>query len=112
MITEWIDTFRSAWLGKDIDAVMALFSDDVEYWETPFQKIASKDLPNAWNAIQTQENIQLAIEPLVSNDGQHVLRWKLAYDRGKDVSIWAGLYVLKLNDDGKCEYFYQVGEKV
>ena len=111
MITEWIKAFRSAWLGKDIDAVMELFAHDVEYWETPFQKIARGDLPDAWSAILTQENINLSIEPLVSRDGQHVVRWGLTYDRGDDASSWAGLYVLRLNDDGKCEYFYQVGEK-
>ncbi|GEM_PF-4728193 len=30
--------FTSAWQTHDIDAVLDLFADDVEYRETPFQK--------------------------------------------------------------------------
>ena len=111
MIEKWVEEFKKAWLDRDIRAVLNLFTEDVEYWETPFQKIAVMDLPNAWNAILTQKNIKLVIEPLMSDGERHVVRWKLTYDRGNDTSQWAGVYILRLNDDGRCKYFYQVGEK-
>jgi hypothetical protein len=111
MITEWIDTFKSTWLRKDIEEVLTLFSDDVEYWESPFQQVSVGDLPKLWSTILTQENTELSIERLMSGGAQHILRWKLTYDSGNDIAQWAGIYIVMLNIDGKCEYFYQVGEK-
>lgn len=108
---QWIESLKNAWLHKDIDAVLGLFTDDAEYFETPFQKVPTNDLPELWSAILTQENVELNIERLVSEGAQHVVRWGLTYNRGNDVSDWAGLYIVRLNEAGKCEYFYQVGEK-
>lgn len=111
MIEVWIEEFKKAWLAKNIRAVTNLFTEDVEYWETPFQKIAPRDLNETWKAVLDQENISLVVEPIVSDGLHHTLRWEVAYERGGDAFQWAGVYIIELSDEGKCNYFYQVGEQ-
>ena len=43
MIDTWIESFKQGWLDKDIDAVLNLFADDVDYWETPFEQLENKE---------------------------------------------------------------------
>ena len=43
MIDHWLQKFKSGWIEKDVDKVMDLFSNDVEYWENPYKQLAGKD---------------------------------------------------------------------
>ncbi|MEI8344193.1 MAG: hypothetical protein WCF93_04550 [Candidatus Moraniibacteriota bacterium] len=40
-INDWLAKFVNAWKTHDINAVFVLFAKDVEYWETPFDKLSS-----------------------------------------------------------------------
>ncbi len=114
MIENWLETFKQAWLAKDIDTVMSLFSDDVEYWETPFRQVANaEELRNEWSAIHSQSHIELSLSVFGTESGRHSILWKLSYtDANNCPQNWAGTYLLKLNSDGKCTYFFQTGEKL
>ena len=39
MIDQWLKDFKDSWMAHDIDAVMELFTHDVDYWETPYQLV-------------------------------------------------------------------------
>lgn len=111
-ITEWLKEFKNSWEAKDIGAVLELFSDDVEYWETPFKKLSSKDeLRHEWSAILDQENISISTDLFATEGSIYVVKWHLSYEKDQEQSEWAGIYLVELNDEGKCEYFHQTGEK-
>lgn len=42
MIEAWLNKFKTRWETKNVELILDLFSDDVEYWETPYQKIPDK----------------------------------------------------------------------
>lgn len=111
-IEQWLDKFSTAWKNHDIEKVMSLFTDDVEYWETPSYKVGSKQqLNQEWQAILDQQDINLSNEVYCSTvDNKHAVRWELSYKKADNLVQSAGLYLITLNDNGQCEYFYYVGE--
>ena len=113
MIDTWLSKFKQAWINNDIEAVLTLFSEDVEYWETPYKKLAGfSDLANEWQAIHTQSDIQLDLRVFSSITGKHTVQWELRYkNENGEVQHWAGAYLIRLDESGLCNYFYQVGEK-
>ncbi len=113
MIDEWLDEFKSAWISKEIDQVLDLFTNDVEYWETPYRCLENKDqIEQEWAAVQEQHNIDLNLQVFSSADDKFSILWKLRYfDANSVKQNWAGTYLVKLDSFGKCSYFYQTGEK-
>lgn len=113
MINEWLDEFKAGWMAKDIERVMKLFADEVEYWETPFQRLANKDeVRREWRAIEAQDDIKLDMSVYSSDANKHAVVWVLSYSNAKSVAQdWAGTYLVELNENGVCGYFYQVGER-
>ncbi|MFZ1458916.1 MAG: nuclear transport factor 2 family protein [Candidatus Saccharimonadales bacterium] len=114
MIETWLTAFKDGWKSHDIDAVMALFVDSVEYWETPFQKVESMSaLRREWHAILSQSNIKIDTKVYSSSDNHHTIIWDLQYlDEDSQPQHLSGTYLITLNHDGLCRYFYQTGEKV
>lgn len=113
MIDTWLKAFKHAWQNQDIDAVLKLFTDDVEYWENPFKKLASKeDLRNEWDAIRDQSNIALTTAVFSEVSGRFAVTWDLSYENERyEKKHWAGTYLIVLNQAGKCTYFHQAGEE-
>lgn len=91
---------------------MSLFSNDVSYWETPFKKLSSfAELRSEWQAIKSQTDIDITFSLFSTIDNTYSIQWDLTYtDRLSSQQHWAGVYLLKLNQVGKCTFFYQVGE--
>jgi hypothetical protein len=113
MIHQWLKAFENAWTSKDIDQVLGLFTNDMEYWEAPFQRIENKEALNReWGAIITQNNIHLDLSVFSSVSNKHAVIWKLSYTNEASVlQEWAGTYLIELDAAGKCRYFYQTGEQ-
>lgn len=110
-IESWLENFKNAWLAKDITAVLALFADDVEYWESPFKRLHTKaDIETEWQAIHNQHSTTLDMS-CISTGTTNTVTWNLTYMQDDTNNVWAGIYVIKLNNVGLCTYFYQVGEK-
>ncbi len=111
-IQKWLNDFCDAWKAKDIDSVINLFSDEVEYWETPYKRISSKeDLSIEWKAILKQANLVISTSIFSSEDKKHSVIWGITYQNVGVQSVWAGTYLIELDDDNKCVYFMQTGEK-
>ena len=107
-IERWIEKFTAAWLNDDIAGMMKLFSDNVQYWETPFQKFANKtELAQAWKYIHKQKDISLNTECV----GENVVKWDLRYTLDSQRKHWAGVYVMQIDESGLCNYFWQCGEE-
>jgi hypothetical protein len=113
MIEQWLRRFNDAWTSHDADGVIALFSEDVQYYETPFRKLQSIEfIRSEWTAIKNQFDIQLTTSVYSEHDGRYTVKWNLFYsNESHEKKHWAGIYLIELNDGGKCTYFYQVGEQ-
>ena len=107
-IEQWLDRFNTSWTNHDISAVMDLFTHDVEYWETPYYKLDSKDhLEQEWQEILKQQGITTQTRIFNSSaDNKHAVIWQLRYTRDDEIRESAGTYLIGLNDDGLCNFFH------
>ena len=113
MIENWLKQFHEAWKDHDIETVLGLFTDDVEYWETPHQELHGKEaVRKEWQAIRSQEDIRITWDIYSSSPNQrYTVVWKLHYKRAGEDHNSSGLYLITLNDTALCNYFYYVGEE-
>lgn len=113
-IDQWVSRFSACWIEKNIEGVLDLFTEDVEYWETSFKRLASfQEIRDEWQAISGQRDIQLKTELFSSVGDKHVLLWKLDYlTQDGALQHWAGTYLIRLNEQGLCTYFLQTGEYI
>ncbi|MCA9342242.1 nuclear transport factor 2 family protein [Candidatus Saccharibacteria bacterium] len=110
-IEKWLDIFHAAWKNHDIEKVTSLFTDGVEYWENPHYRIADiNQIHKEWQAIQSQKDIKVSTKLFASSDNRHTVTWELSYRQGNETKQSGGVYLIKLNDEGLCDYFYYVGE--
>ena len=113
-IEKWLDVFKNSWTNKDVPAIVELFSDDIEYWETPYKKLSSvEEVKSEWASIQNQDNIKVETTIFSRSEQQDcfTILWELDYTSNSSQKEWAGIYLIKLNEQGKCYYFYQIGEQ-
>lgn len=113
MIEQWLQKFRSSWIAHDIDGVLSLFDTGVEYWETPFQKLMGlNDVRDEWSTIDKQSDIELNTSIFSEQGNQSAIKWGLTYtNESNEQKYWSGVYLIRLNEIGKCVYFLQVGEQ-
>lgn len=101
-----MEKFKSEWISKNIDGVFALFSDGVEYWETPFNKIGKgAELREMWNQILPLEDMQLDYEIYIKDEKlkRYIIKWNFSHSTRES----AGVYFVELNDEGLCTYFFR-----
>jgi hypothetical protein len=112
-ITSWLEEFRKSWTSHDVEKVLSLFTEGVEYWENPYRLLQTRaELQAEWQGIQRQNSIELKTEVLFSEDKQYAVIWHLQYENQIGATqIWAGTYLIKLNEQGLCYYFHHTGEK-
>jgi hypothetical protein len=111
-IDEWLMKFKAGWEQKEIDKVLELFSNNVEYWETPYKKLNSlEELKSEWQAIKDQSDINLSTSIFSSFGNNHAIQWMLDYiDANGTHQSWAGTYLVTLDEKGNCIFFHQTGE--
>jgi len=111
-INDWLKKFSTFWKTQDVEGVMSLFTDDVEYWETPFVKVTSSaDLRREWENVKNQNNIVINCKVFSKEDNKYSVFWDLKYtDTTNQSKRYKGIYLLRLNPDDKCDYFFHCGE--
>jgi len=110
-VEKWLDTFHTAWKNHDIEKVMSLFTDNVEYWETPHYLVGSKnELRKEWAAIDSQTDIQVRSKVFSSVDNKHSIIWHLRYAKQGKTHESGGTYLIQLDTRGLCNYFHYTGE--
>ena len=113
MIDRWLEKFHHAWQAHDINGVLDLFTNDVEYWETPHKQLHGKDaVRQEWQSIADQKDIQISWKVYNSSaNNRHAVIWKLHYIKAGISHDSSGIYLVSLDDNGLCSYFYYVGEE-
>lgn len=107
-----MDKFINYWKLHEVDDVLDLFTDNVEYWETPFNKVSDKSsLKKEWEYVKNQRNIEIFYDVFLKNRNKFSIIWKLKYLNEKnEIKIFSGVYLIGLNNDGKCNYFFHCCE--
>jgi hypothetical protein len=106
-ITLWLDKFKNSWIKKDIKSILELFSDDVEYYETPSKMLKNKaEIEKQWAEIKNQNNIKLKFKTFSQQDNKYAVIWNLKFYSDKD-NEYQGIYLISLNSENKCDYFLQ-----
>ncbi len=106
-IDRWLDRFRDAWTTNDVDAVLALFADDVTYHETPDRRLDGDALRAEWETIHEQADIDLSLDVFARDDTRFAVQWNLAYRRDGRRHASAGVYLIRLNAENLCTEFWQ-----
>lgn len=107
-IYNWLDDFEQAWESKDVDRVMNLFADDVDYYETPFQEFSSREeLRREWETVREQQDIKISTEVFSHEKDKFTVKWKLSYSKAGDQKVLKGIYLIRLDSDNKCFEFWQ-----
>lgn len=107
----WIDTFKNAWVSKNIELILDIFSETEEYCESPFTEPFTKiwEIEKCWLEINYQNNMVLDINILAIESENVILHWYFSYQDSRDNTTYTmdGVYQLKFNSKSKCCYFKQ-----
>lgn len=110
-ITKWLVNFKTYWINHDIKQVLELFHNNVVYYETPFHKIKDKEeLQAIWSGIMQQEKIELDLTQFNNEGNTFTIIWKLKYTQNGLQKDYAGTYLITLDDNNLCTYFYHCCE--
>ena len=108
----WLSQFKKYWTNHEVEKVLELFDTDVVYFETPFQKLNSRDeLKKAWGAIINQKDIDLEYSVYSAQGTKFSVIWKLAYKTDTRIMNFSGTYLIELNEQNKCIYFFHCCEE-
>ncbi len=108
---KWLKHFKNYWLEKDIDGTLSLFSEDVEYWENPFIRLSKNELRRVWLPIlDWDDDIHLSYKIFSQAEVNSTVIWDLVYTENGAGKHSSGVYLIKLNDQGLCNYFFQSSE--
>jgi hypothetical protein len=103
---EWIADYGQAWVERDADRIVALFTEDAVYRSSPFREphVGSAGIREYWTrATSTQENLALRFgEPVVEGRKAVVEWWAIMRDEGAWITL-PGSLLLRFAEDGRCE---------
>lgn len=114
-IEKWLNEFKTNWINKNVLRITELFSDDIEYWENPYKKLASlEEIKSEWLGINNQDDIKVKTTVFLESEKRDcfTVLWELSYILNGGKNSWAGVYLIKLNLQGQYYYFYQTGERL
>jgi ketosteroid isomerase-like protein len=108
-IIELIDRFGAAWNDHDLDAALALCTDDIVFESTGpapdgVRAEGPHEVRTAWGPIFENLDAQFTTEELIVGDDRAVSTWR--YDWG-DGHV-RGVDIMKVRDGRVCEKFSYV----
>ena len=91
-IHNFMAAYKRVWEGQDSEGFAGLFTDDGQYWNTPFQCQDTFDLRKTyWDRIKLQEDISLRYEVLADKISSGIAHWHVEYQVASEdlFEIWA-----------------------
>lgn len=108
---EWLDKYGQAWECGDAEGAIRLFTDDANYYETPFDNpmIGHEDIRKYWSegAGHSQKDVQFSSQVLAVGEDFGIARWQAKFVRvpsGNQVSL-DGVLLASFDEQGKCKVF-------
>ena len=109
---QWLTELGKTWIALDPKNATNLFSKDVEYYESAL-KVPCQNLEevfNLWKVIPTnQKDVTFNYDILAISGNLCVVNWQVKRTQLPQLTKQNidGIFVLKLNEDGLCNYFKQ-----
>jgi len=109
---DWFQKLGEAWTERDPHQAANLFSKDVEYYESVFDSPCENwdKVLNLWKVVPTnQKDVTFDFEIIATKNDLAVANWKVTRTLlpTNQKQIIEGIFVIKLNDEGRCNYFKQ-----
>jgi ketosteroid isomerase-like protein len=111
----WKETWERAWLDRDVDAIAALYSDDVLYRALVF-RAPERGVAGVRRYLEENFGVEEQIEcwfgePIAAGDRAAVEWWATWMEDGQRLTL-AGTTVLRFNSEGRVvdhrDYWNQV----
>ena len=94
----WCLNLKENWKAKNVQRVMELFDQKVEYYETPTTKINTmQEIQQMWEEIESQNTDNIEFNILCQNEECCIVNFILKDDISYDM-----IYQVKLNNENKC----------
>jgi ketosteroid isomerase-like protein len=104
-VMRWVGRYEGAWRDEDLDAVGALFTDDVRYRPSPYEDslVGLDEIREFW-IDEDDEVFTMAAEPVAVEGDVAVVRVEVRY--GEPLrQEYRDLWVLRFAGDGRVEDF-------
>lgn len=91
-IHDFMAAYKRVWEGQDSEGFAALFLEDGQYWNTPFQvQQTPQERAAYWDRIKLQNDIELNYEVLSETPNGGVGHWNVTYQVASEelFAIWA-----------------------
>lgn len=91
-IHDFMAAYKRVWEGQDSEGFAALFVEDGQYWNTPFQvQSTPQERAAYWDRIKLQEDIELTYQVLAETPTGGVGHWNVTYQVASEelFQIWA-----------------------
>jgi len=106
----WLEAYGRAWESHDPDAVVGLYSDDLVYYETPFDEPmrGREGIRRYWaEAVAAQRDVKFSADVLAVSGDTGIARWTTSLTRvpsGVQVEL-DGIFLVTFGDAGRCREF-------
>ncbi len=112
LFEKWFTKLGRAWCNRNPEEAVNLFSKDVEYYESVFEKPCKN-----WDAVyklwkivpKNQKNITFNFKIISTSGNLAVANWKVkrTFLPSNEQQNIDGIFIIKLNNNGICNYFKQ-----
>lgn len=108
---KWLDAYGAVWEAGDAQTAIELFTDDAEYYETPFDDpmIGRDAIQQYWSegAGESQKEVRFLYEAVAVVEGRGFAKWEATFVRipsGIHVEL-DGFLMAEFDGAGKCSVF-------
>jgi hypothetical protein len=107
-VRRWVARYEGAWRTAGTEALPGLFTDEVSYhpspWADPVEGLSA--LGEFWESERDgpAETFEMTSEVVALDGDTAVVRVQVDYARD-DAGSWRDLWVLRLDEDGRCRHF-------
>ena len=106
VVNDWLARYEHAWRTAGTAALDALFTASATYVPSPWARpiVGMDALRTFWDAARSgpDEGFRMTSEIVAVDGPTAVVRVHVDYDDGQQ---WRDLWLLTLDDDGRCEHF-------
>ena len=101
----WAETWTSAWLAHDVEAVVALYAEDCVHRSTPFRPVlrgrnaVREYVADAFAEERSVEDVRFST-PMVEGERAFVEYWANSLDQSGEPVTLAGCALARFDDDG------------